>query len=59
MSTSDKQTSGQLKQIIVSNESEDERLLRDMNRPDMEKFRMFMQMLRANKVLKRITVTHK
>ncbi len=55
----DKNLQKQLKQIIVTNESEDERLFRDINRPDMEKFRLFMQMLRTNSALKNVKITHK
>jgi hypothetical protein len=36
-----------------------ERLKRDMNRPDMEKFRLFMQMLRRNQLLKKAVIHHK
>ncbi len=55
----DKNLQKQLKQIIVTNESEDERLFRDIKRPDMEKFRLFMQMLRTNNALKNVKITHK
>jgi hypothetical protein len=38
MSLSKKQSSENSKQVVVSNESEEERLLRKINRSDMEKF---------------------
>ncbi len=47
------------KQAGFVTESEDERLRRDIYRPDMEKFRLFTQMLRNNKIYNRIKVTHK
>jgi hypothetical protein len=59
MSLSKKQSSENSKQIIVINESEDERLRRDIYRPDMEKFQLFMQMLRNNAVYKKAKITHK
>jgi hypothetical protein len=40
-------------------EAEIERLKRDIYRPDMEKFRMFTQMLRRNAVLKKAVIRHK
>jgi hypothetical protein len=39
--------------------SEEERLRRDIYRPDMEKLRLFTQMLRTNALLKRAKITHK
>ncbi len=36
-----------------------ERLKRDIYRPDMEKLRLFTQMLRNNALLKKAKVTHK
>ena len=39
--------------------TETERLKRDMYRPDMEKLRLFTQMLRTNKLLKKATIHHK
>jgi len=36
-----------------------ERLLRDMNRPDMEKLQLFTQMLRTNSLLKKAIINHK
>ena len=36
-----------------------ERLLRDMNRPDMEKLQLFTQMLRTNSLLKKAIIIHK
>jgi hypothetical protein len=59
MSLSEKEPSGKSKQIVVSNESEEERLLRKINRPDMEKFLSFTKMLRTNSMYKQAKVTHK
>lgn len=39
--------------------TETERLKRDMYRPDMEKLRLFTQMLRTDKLLKKATIHHK
>jgi len=39
--------------------SETERLKRDIYRPDMEKLRLFTQMLRTNKLLKKAVIHHK
>jgi hypothetical protein len=39
--------------------NENERLKRDMERPDMEKFRLFTQMLRTNLLLKKAVIRHK
>jgi hypothetical protein len=46
-------------QIIIVNEYEDERLLKKINKPDIEKFRSFTQMLRTNAMLKQAKITHK
>lgn len=43
----------------TSNEGEIERLRRDIYRPDMEKLRLFTQMLRANALFNKAKVTHK
>lgn len=59
MSVSKKELPDQIEQISVSNETEDERLRRDIYRPDMEKFQLFMQMLRANTLYKKAKITHK
>jgi hypothetical protein len=59
MRLSKKQSSEKSKQIVVLNESEEERLLRKINRPDMEKFLSFTKMLRTNKLYKSAKVTHK
>ncbi|MGY3213064.1 hypothetical protein [Mucilaginibacter sp. HD30] len=40
-------------------EAEIERLKRDIYRPDMEKFRLFTQMLRRNAALKKAVIRHK
>ncbi|MEI8279088.1 MAG: hypothetical protein WCG87_04940 [Bacteroidota bacterium] len=39
--------------------TEEERLLQDMNRSDMEKFLLFTEMLRRNALYKKATITHK
>jgi hypothetical protein len=39
-------------------ESEAERLRRDIFRPDMEKFKLFTQMLRTNALYKKAKITH-
>jgi hypothetical protein len=59
MSLSKKQSSENSKQILIINESEEERLLRKINRPDMEKFLSFTKMLRKNRMLKLAKITHK
>jgi hypothetical protein len=41
------------------NEEEIERLRRDIYRPDMDKLRLFTQMLRVNTLFKKAKVTHK
>lgn len=38
---------------------EDERLLRDIYRPDIEKFHLFTRMLRREQLFKKARVTHK
>jgi hypothetical protein len=40
-------------------QGEIERLRRDIYRPDMDKFRLFTQMLRVNTLFKKAKVTHK
>jgi len=42
-----------------SNEGETDRLRRDIYRPDMEKLKLFTQMLRTNALFKKAKVTHK
>lgn len=59
MSLSEKEPSGKSKQVVILNESEDERLLRKLNRSDMEKFLSFTKMLRTNSMYKFAKVTHK
>jgi hypothetical protein len=44
---------------IATTEGETERLRRDIYRPDMEKLRLFTQMLRTNALFKKAKVTHK
>ena len=44
---------------IVSILSEEDRLRQNIFRPDMDKFRLFTQMLRANKLYSRAKITHK
>jgi hypothetical protein len=39
--------------------TEIERLKKDINRPDMEKFRLFTKMLRTNLLLKKAVIHHK
>ncbi|RZK86550.1 MAG: hypothetical protein EOO98_15525 [Pedobacter sp.] len=39
--------------------SEEERLKRDVYRSDMDKLKLFTQMLRNNKILKKAVITHK
>jgi hypothetical protein len=46
-------------QTSVVIETETDRLRRDVYRSDMEKFLLFTQMLRTNKMYSRIKVTHK
>lgn len=59
MSLSEKESSGKSKHIVILNESEEERLLRKINRSDMEKFLSFTKMLRTNSMYKMAKVTHK
>jgi hypothetical protein len=42
-----------------STDSATERLRRDIYRPDIEKLRLFTQMLRANALFKKAKITHK
>ena len=44
---------------VLTTETETERLKRDIYRSDMEKFRLFTNMIRTNAVYSRIKVTHK
>lgn len=39
--------------------TEEERLLRNIYRPDMEKLHLFTQMLRVNALYKKAKITHK
>ena len=41
------------------NEGEIDRLKRDIYRPDMEKLKLFTQMLRTNALFKKAKVSHK
>jgi hypothetical protein len=41
------------------NDGEISRLRRDIYRPDMEKLRLFTQMLRTNALFKKAKITHK
>jgi hypothetical protein len=41
------------------NKEDIERLRRDIYRPDIEKFQLFTQMLRANALFEKAKVTHK
>ncbi len=45
--------------VTVVAASEIERLRQDIFRPDMEKFRLFTQMLRTNKLYSRAKISHK
>jgi hypothetical protein len=55
-----KQTSsGAIKQAGFIEESETERLRKEIFRSDMEKFLLFTQMLRTNKMYSKVKVTHK
>jgi len=47
------------KQSGFIEESETERLRRDVFRPDKEKFLLFTKMLRTNMMYKRAKITHK
>ena len=58
MST-DKNISEKPKQEYVMSDAEKERLLKDMNRSDVEKFKLFTQMLRRNALYKKAKITHK
>ena len=42
-----------------STEDEIERLRRDIYRPDIEKLKLFTQMLRTNALFKKAKITHK
>ena len=42
-----------------SNEGEIDRLKRDIYRPDIEKLKLFTQMLRTNALFKKAKVSHK
>ena len=42
-----------------SSEDEIDRLRRDIYRPDIEKLKLFTQMLRTNALLKKAKITHK
>ena len=44
---------------IALDPSEADRLRRDIYRPDMEKLKLFTQMLRTNALFKKAKVTHK
>lgn len=44
---------------LISPETEVDRLKRDIYRSDMEKFLLFTQMLRANKIYSKAKITHK
>ena len=39
--------------------AEEQRMLKDIFRPDIEKFRLFTAMLRNNAILKKAVITHK
>lgn len=44
---------------LSPNEGEIGRLRRDIYRPDMEKLKLFTQMLRTNALFKKAKITHK
>jgi hypothetical protein len=44
---------------FVANTDETERLRREIYRPDIEKLKLFTQMLRTNNLLKKAKITHK
>ncbi|MHA4895854.1 hypothetical protein ACXZ1K_13960 [Pedobacter sp. PWIIR3] len=43
----------------INNLTDEERLRRDVFRSDMDKLRLFTEMLRTNKILKKAVITHK
>ena len=53
------ESSEQETQTIILSELEKERLRKDVFRPDMEKFQLFTNMLRTNKMYNGVKVTHK
>lgn len=57
--SSEKQSSGIDTRDSSLVESEIERLKRDVYRPDIEKLKLFTQMLRTNALFKKAKVTHK
>jgi hypothetical protein len=57
--TAEKKSAHGVIETSTSDEGELERLRRDMYRPDIEKLRLFTQMLRVNALYKKAKVTHK
>lgn len=55
----EKKSAQSVSENSTPNEGEIERLRRDVYRPDMEKLRLFTQMLRVNALFKKAKVTHK
>jgi hypothetical protein len=57
--TAEKKSANRVEGNSTLNEAEIERLRRDIYRPDMDKLRLFTQMLRVNTLFKKAKVTHK
>ena len=55
----EKETANMIGGNSTLNNGEIERLRRDIYRPDMDKLRLFTQMLRVNALFKKAKVTHK
>ena len=59
MSKAEKDTSNTKPVTVLVHMSEEDRLRRDIYRPDMEKLQLFTKMLRTNALLKKAIITHK
>ena len=57
--SSEKNPQNVISPLSLSTEGEIERLKRDIYRPDIEKLKLFTQMLRTNALLKKAKITHK
>lgn len=55
----EKKPANRVRENSTLNEAEIERLRRDIYRPDMDKLRLFTQMLRVNTLFKKAKITHK
>lgn len=55
----EEQDSQKMEQLIDIPDWERERIKKNINRSDMEKFQLFTQMLRRGIMLKRAKITHK